>query len=184
MIFGRVPGVRHLVTSRRSELRLARVREFLSGLPTSEEVLVIGPSFETAAELTRSLGGALFGWRRTTLYRWALELARPVLLERQLTAVTSLSLEALWARVAHELGEAELLHRLSPLEGRPGLSRALARTVAELRLLRIPPDDVEPALAEAMRAFELALSDAHLADRATVYSLALELVGASPRVPV
>ncbi len=176
--------MRALVTSRRSELRLARARAFLRELPASGDALLIGPSFETVAELTRSLKRAIFGWRRTTLYRCALELARPALLEQGLTAVSSLSLEALWARVAHELGEDELLHRLEPLEGRPGLARALARTVGELRLLGVKPEAVEPALGEAMRAFETALQDGQLADRAMVYALAAEGVANSPRTPL
>ena len=176
--------MRALVTSRRSELRLAHARDFLKALAPSGDALLIGPSFETVAELTRSLKRALFGWRRTTLYRCALELARPALLEKKLTAVTSLSLEALWARVAHQLGEDELLHRLAPLEGRPGLSRALARTVGELRMLQISPDAVEPALGEAMRAFQDALSEGELADRSMVYALACEGVAHSPKSPL
>ena len=176
--------MRALVTSRRSELRLARARSFLEQLPPSGDALLIGPSFETVAELTRSLKRALFGWRRTGLYRCALELARPLLLERKLTAVTALSLEALWARVAHQLGTDELLHRLEPLEGRPGLSRALARTVGELRLLGIKREAVEPALGEAMQAFDDALKEAGLADRAAVYELARQGVLTSPRAPL
>lgn len=182
--FRQSPLVRALVTSRRSELRLARARAYLRQLPASGDALLIGPSFETVAELTRSIHRAIFGWRRSTLYRCALELARPALLEQGLTAVSSLSLEALWARVAHELGEEELLHRLEPLEGRPGLSRALARTVGELRMLGVKPEAVEPALGEAMRAFEAALTDGALADRAMVYRLAAEGVASSPKSPL
>ncbi len=176
--------MRALVTSRRSELRLDRARAFLRELPASEDALLIGPSFETVAELTRSIRRAIFGWRRTTLYRCALELARPALLERGLTAVSSLSLEALWARVAHELGADALLHRLEPLEGRPGLARALSRTVGELRMLGVRPEAVEPALGEAMRAFEAALTEGALADRAMVYGLACEGIALSPKSPL
>ncbi len=176
--------MRALVTSRRSELRLARARGFLETLPPSGDALLIGPSFETVAELTRSLKRAIFGWRRTGLYKCALDHARPLLLEKKLTAITSLSLEALWARVAHQLGTDELLHRLEPLEGRPGLSRALARTVGELRLLGIKKDSVEPALGEAMQAFDDALNEAGLADRAVVYELARQGVLNSPRAPL
>lgn len=176
--------MRALVTSRRSELRLERARAFLQALPASGDALLLGSSFETVAELTRSLRKAVFGWRRMTLYRCALELARPALVERGLTAVTSLSLEALWARVTHDLGAEKLLHRLAPLEGRPGLSRALARTVDELRRLRVSSDAVEPALGEAMEAFAQALTSAKLADRAMVYGLALDAVARSPKAPL
>lgn len=176
--------MREFVISRRSDLRLARVREFLNELPASADVLLVGATFEAGAEVTRSLGRSLFGWRRSTLYRLALELARPVLLSRGLTAVSSLSLEALWARVTWDLGESELLHRLSPLEGKPGLSRALARTVGELRNLGVAPEAVEPALAEAMRRFEERLLESKLADRALVLSLAAQAVSTLPRAPM
>lgn len=175
--------MRALVTSRRAELRLERARDFLRGLSPSGDALLIGPSFDAVAELTRSLKVSMFGWRRSTLYRCALELARPVLLERGLTPVTSLSLEALWARVTFELGEDALLHRLEPLEGRPGLSRALARTVGELRMLGTT-DGVEPALVEACRAYEAALEAQQLVDRASVYALALERVATAPKSPL
>lgn len=164
--------MRELVLSRRSELRLERARAFLAALPATAEVLVVGATFEAAAEVTRSLGRPLFGWRRTTLSRLALELARPALLERGLSPATPLSLEALWSRVAHELGDGELLHRLAPLDGKPGLGRALARTVGELRLLEVSPDAVEPALAAALRVFERALEASKLVDQAEVFRLA------------
>lgn len=176
--------MRTLVTSRRTELRLARVRAFLEGLPASESVLVVGPSFETAAEVVRSVKRPVFGWTRTMLYRHALELARPVLLEQGLTAVSSLSLEALWSRVAHQLGERGELGRLEPLRGTPGLSRALAQTVSELRMLAFDVEQVEPALRAALKAYERALSDVRLADRADVYRLARSQVASSPPVPL
>ena len=153
-------------------------------MPPPGDALIIGPSFEAAAELTRSIKRAIFGWKRTTLYRWAIELARPALLEQGLNVVTSLSLEALWARVTHELGEAGALHRLAPLAGRPGLSRALSRTVGELRMLGIGAERVEPALGAAMVAFETALREGRMADRAMVYSLAISRVGAAALAPL
>ncbi len=176
--------MRALVTSRRSELRIERAREFLKVLSPSEDALLLGPSFEAVAELTRSLKCAVFGWRRMTLYRCALELARPALMERHLAAASSLALEALWARVTHRMSKSGELDRLTPLEGRPGLPRALARTVGELRMLQIPSTAIEPALGAAMRAYETALSEAGLADRSMVYALAREAVTNSPISPL
>lgn len=161
-----------IITSRRNELRLERVRAFLSELSSDRPVLIIGPSFETAAEVVRSVQKPVFGWTRTTLYRHALELARPVLLARGLTAVSSLSLEALWARVAHQLGEAGRLGRLEPLRGTPGLSRALAQSINEARMLELAPEKLEPSLRAAALAFDSALADVKLADRAQVYAIA------------
>lgn len=166
--------MRTFVTSRSSTQRLGRATTFLEALPSSAEVLVVASTFEAGAELTRGLRRPLFGWRRTTLPRLALELARPALLARGLSATTPLSLDALWARVAFELGASELLARLAPLDGTPGLARALSRTVGELRLLAVQPASVEPALAHAMTAFDSALAAARLADRALVLRLATE----------
>lgn len=176
--------MRELVTSRRSDLRLTRLREVANELPSTGDVLLLASTFEAGAEFTRALRRPLFGWRRTTLFRCALELARPRLLGRGLTSAVGLSLEALWARVTWELGESELLHRLAPLDGKPGLSRALARTVGELRLLEVAPSSVEPALGEAMRRFDEALASARLADKAMVYALAREAVSSLPPAPL
>ncbi len=176
--------MRQLVLSRRSDHRVARAKAFLSSRSTSEELLILASTFEAAAELTRSTVPSFFGWRRSTVYRCALELARPALLAKGLTAVSALSLEALWARVTHELAEANQLHRLTPLDGMPGLSRALARTVGELRALEVNAASLEPALREAMMAFERTLADAKLADRAQVYALACEALEQAPAAPL
>lgn len=180
-----------LVASVRAELRLERARAFLKELPRSGDALLIGPSFETVAEVMRSTGVSIFGWRRSTLFRCALELARAELVAQGLTPVSSLSLEAVWARVTYELGEDQLLHRLQPLEGRPGLSRALARTVGELRMLGAPHpsplpmgEGVPPELSEALRAYEALLAEKKLADKATIFALAMKCVAQSPKAPL
>lgn len=176
--------MKRFVTSRRHALRLERAAEFLKGLPADREALIIGPSFETAAELIRSNGRSAFGWKRTTLYRLALEWAAPELLKQRLAPASPLALEAVWARVTHQLGHDGKLDRLVPLDGKPGLSRALGMTVGELRMTGVPAESLEPALREAMHAYERALRDAELIDRAGVYAIAREAVGRQPSVPV
>jgi ATP-dependent helicase/nuclease subunit B len=160
--------MRELVTSRRSAERLEAARDFLRAQPADGDVVVLGPSWETAAELVRSLGRPMFGWQRSTLFRFAAELARPALLAEGLSLASPLALEALWARVTFELDEAGALHRLAPVADRPGLARALNRTIADVRLAGVDPDRLEPALAHAARAFEAALAAAQLVDRAEV----------------
>lgn len=160
------------LTSERTALRLGRARAFLAERSPTEPVLVMGPTTEAASELVRSLERPLFGWRRTTLFGAALEVARPALLAQNLTPGSNLALEALWARVVFELGQRGRLGRLTALAERPGLSRALGRTIAELRALGRSTEGLEPALAEAMRAWEQALAQARLVDRAGLLSLA------------
>jgi RecB family exonuclease len=176
--------MRQLFISRRSADRLEVLRQHLRGLPSGEEALLLGATFESIAELTRELHRAFFTWRRTTLSRAALELARPTLLKNGIAAASPLALEAIWARVAHELREHHRLHRLLPLEDKPGLSRALARTITELRMLEVPHTSVEPALSEAMVAYEAALAVSKLADRADLYRLARDEAKAQPSVPL
>lgn len=161
--------MRELVTSRRSADRLARARAFLLRQPADGDVVVLGPTWETAAELVRSLSRPMFGWQRSTLFRFAAELARPGLLEEGLTLATPLALEALWARVTWQLHEAGQLDRFEVVAERPGLSRALLRTVQDVRLAEVDPSRLEPGLATAARAFEVALAEARLVDRAHVY---------------
>lgn len=165
--------MRRLITSERSSLRLDAARDFLATLPPDGDVLVLGASFEAAAELVRSLRRPIFGWQRATLFRCAAELARPHLLEEGLALATPLALEALWARVVYDLELAGKLGRLAPLSGRPGLSRALSATVAELRALEVPAAKVEPALQAAMEAFSEALARAKIVDRAELLRRAI-----------
>lgn len=176
--------MKRVITSRRTEQRLTRAREFLAALPTDRPVLIIAPSFETAAELVRSVGRSVFGWQRTTLARWALELATPRLLSLGLEAASPLALEAVWARVAFQLSSRSLLDRLSPLEGKPGLARALSNTLTEVRLKGLSPDGLEPALREALLAYERALHDAQLADRVQVFQLAQEALARADVPPL
>lgn len=161
--------MRELVTSRRSAERLEHARAFLAAQPADGDVVVLGPTWETAAELVRSLGRPMFGWQRSTLFRFAAELARASLLEEGLTLATPLSLEALWARVTFQLHEAGKLHRFEPVADRPGLARALGRTIADVRLAGVDVKRLEPGLAAAAQAFEAALAEAKLVDRADVF---------------
>ncbi|MEW5739527.1 MAG: PD-(D/E)XK nuclease family protein [Myxococcota bacterium] len=167
--------MRELVTSRRSVERLAHLRAFLEAQPADGDVVVLGPTWEAAAELVRSLGRPMFGWQRSTLFRFAAELARPSLLEEGLTLATPLSLEALWARVTWQLHEQGQLHRFEPVAERPGLARALGQTVSDVRLAGVDASRLEPGLAVAARAFEAALKEGRLVDRAEIFRRALRL---------
>ena len=161
--------MRELVISRRSLERLEHARAFLRGLPADGDVVVLGPTWETAAELVRSLGRPMFGWQRSTLFRFAAELARPSLLEDGLALATPLTLDALWTRVTWQLHEAGKLDRFEPVSDRPGLARALGRTVNDVRLAGVDVQRLEKGLVVAAKAFEAALAEAKLVDRAEVF---------------
>ncbi len=169
---------RVLVVSAAADRRLERAAAWLAARGRDEEVLILGATLEAPAELVRRVAqerGASFGWARSTLARTAAALAGPALAARGLAAVGELPLEALASRVVDGLRREGALGRFQPVAGFPGLPRALARTLAELRLAGVDPDAMGPESAEVARvhrAYEAALALAGLADRALVFRLA------------
>lgn len=169
-----------LLRANGTEQRLARARAWLAGRPAGEPVLVVAASPEAGAELLRRVAldataGAAFGWQRETLGRLAAELATPALVERELASIGALAAEAAVARVLHELHAAGRLGRYADAVGGPGLPRAVARTLGELRLACVAPErlnDVAPELAAIAVAYAAELERARLADRAIVFELA------------
>lgn len=181
---GSIAAVHEFFTSDRAALRHERARAFLGQCEPAQPALIIAATVEAGSELVRSLRRPVFGWRRSTLFGAAAELARPALLERGLGLATPLSLEALWARVVFQQAERGELGRFAELADRPGLSRALARTATEVRALGLPVAALEPALARALRAFEAALEAARLVDRVGLFELAAEAVDRAQPLPV
>src|SRR5215471_4574952 len=99
-------------------LRVRRGVEFLLAHGSRAEVVIVGASGDSAAQLARTASaesGGSFGWYRFTLTRLAL------------------ALEAICARIVHRLGTGGL-GRFAVIADRPGLPRALARTLDELRM--------------------------------------------------
>ncbi|HZX96875.1 MAG TPA: PD-(D/E)XK nuclease family protein, partial [Myxococcales bacterium] len=86
-----------------------------------------------------------------------------------LSPLSSLGIEAVCARIIHQLRGK--LGRFDPIAGRPGLPRALSRTLQELRMAAVRP---EGDLGAILDAYEQELAAARLADRAQVFRLALE----------
>lgn len=167
---------RRILCSSSATFRVQQARAWLGQRAAGEELLLVGGSVEGGSDLARfhtQAGQATFGWHRLSLRRLALRLAERALLEAFLTPATPLSLEAVWTRVVYELGHRGALGRFAKVADQPGLPRALARTVDETRLCGLAPDALDPDLAVAARAFEAALKDAGLADRAQVLSFAI-----------
>jgi CRISPR/Cas system-associated exonuclease Cas4 (RecB family) len=158
-----------------AEARLESAAAWLAAR-TEHHVTIVGASIEAAAEVARrALGGAAqasFGWQRTTLGVLAVGLARPELARRGLVPVGGLALEAVCARVVHDQRSA--LGRFAPIGDLPGLPRALARTVVELRLAG-DPALADDDLARLVKAFATELDGAGLADRAKTLAIATEV---------
>ncbi|MFL5290291.1 MAG: PD-(D/E)XK nuclease family protein [Myxococcales bacterium] len=178
---------RKLFTSPSAAARQERAARWLQALPPGAQALVVGFSQIAAAEVTRGAGcNATFGWHRLSLDGVAAAVASPVLAARRLVPVGELAIEAVCARVVHSCGRAEL-GRLEALAGHPGLSRALSRTLQELRLAGIEPAalaPLRPELAALLRLYEAELARARLADRATVLRLATDRIGDGIEHPV
>lgn len=166
-------AARAFIVSPSADVRQAAARAWLAARNPNDEVYVVGATLEAAAFVSRSFQTkASFGWHRTTPARLAWSMAAPLLAEERLTAVGTLALEALAARVLHALPEASL-PRLWPIVDRPGLPRALLRTADELRLAGLTPDRIDDAdLRLFLHHYERELSEGRLADRASVLRLA------------
>src|SRR6266851_3943081 len=165
---------RTLVTSCSASARLRRAAEWLAQRPTSERVLVVGATLDAASELLREVATrvpAAFGWERITFGRLAALAAGKALREQGLSPLSPLGVEAVCARLVHQLGGKGELGRFQPVWKQPGLARALARTLQELRLAAARPGG---DLGRLLKAYEADLARANLADRAQVFRLAIE----------
>lgn len=144
---------------------------------SERHVTVIGATLDASAEVCRRAvvlrGKGSLGWSRTTLAGMAASLARTELARRGLAPASPLALEAICARVVHDSdrGGKSALGRLAPIADRPGLPRALARTIGELRLARLAAIE-DPGLAGLLAAYERELAAAQLADRAQTLEIA------------
>ncbi|MBX3189758.1 MAG: PD-(D/E)XK nuclease family protein [Labilithrix sp.] len=170
-----------ILVSPSAQARLDRAATWLAARP-ERHVTVMGASIEGAAEVCRralasSAKAASFGWQRTTLGVLAVSIARPELARLGLVPASGLALEAVCARVVHEhhhpTSAKSRLGRFAPIGDLPGLPRALARTLAELRLAGDPGVD-DPDLKRLSKAFAAALESAGLADRARTLAIAAE----------
>ncbi len=177
---------RELIRSSRASLRLERAAAWLRARPATEPVLVVGPTREAAAELIRRVtleGGARLGVRPSTIGVLAADLSAPSLARAGVVPASAVAVEAVCARVVADLAGAGGLGRFEPVSELPGLPRALARTMLELRgagldLTRLPPD-----IRALARRYEERLEAGGLADRPLVLFTATEALRAGARVP-
>jgi len=132
--------VRELVTSAAASARLDLARAWLRERGPAGRALVVAGTQEAAAEVVRAAAadsGAAFGWQRFTLGRLAAVIAAEAMAERGLSPLSPLGVEAVCARVVHQLRGR--LGKFDPVATQPGLPRALSRTIQELRLAGARP---------------------------------------------
>jgi ATP-dependent helicase/nuclease subunit B len=160
------------LVSSNAQARIDALRAQLQRFEPHEAVVLLAPSYEVGSECLRDLKRTTFGLQRSTLFRYAAELAASALAERGLIMATPLALDALWARVVFKLERLKLLGRLTPIADKPGLRAALQETVGELRMKQIAVDSLSIELREACALYEAELQRAQLADRTQVFQLA------------
>src|SRR5512138_3788969 len=154
-------SVRFLTSPAASE-RLRIAQAWLEARAPGEEVLVVGATPDAANELLRRAAlsrGAAFGWQRATLPRLASALAQEAQGARALP-VSSLVAEALAARVLHVARGSGGLGRFADVAEGPGLVRAVAGAIDELRLAQVEPARVaqeSPELARWLGDFDALL---------------------------
>ena len=147
----------------------------------AREVVVLAPTRGAADDFLRAQCEAgLLGAHALTLPHLAAQLASPELARWGLAPVSQLGLEALIARVVHELRAASKLPYFAPVAGTPGFGRAAARTLGELRMENVEPAELERTgapgadLARLYLAFAEQLQKQSLSDQATLYGMALQ----------
>src|SRR5262245_58969030 len=127
--------MRRLVGSKVGEDRYAAARGWLAERSRREPLLIVATTLEAGGRLVCDAvaeGGSAFGWQVESLATLANKLAGTALAAAGLTPIRGVALEALCARVVWQLGERRQLGRFAAVEGRPGLPRALARTLSDL----------------------------------------------------
>jgi hypothetical protein len=127
-----------VVTSSAARTRIRRAEAWLESRSPDEELLVIGATLDAANELVRRVAkrkGAAFGWHRLTLPQLTFTIAAPVLAARGLTPLTRIGADALVARLVHRMNAEGRLGHCQSVLVTPGFPRAIARVIAELRLL-------------------------------------------------
>src|SRR5258708_4782349 len=124
---------------------ITAVRQWLSHF---RETLVVLPC-QSAGESLAQNRTNWAGVHRITLTQLASSLARPVMAEHGLAPIDALGVEAVSARVVFAAQQHGELGYYGPVASSPGFARALARTLGELRLAGVRPDDLAGAGAPA-----------------------------------
>jgi len=171
--------VRRLVQSASYATLLDALADFLASLKDHPEIVVLAQTRGAADDFVRSACRiGLLGVHRMTLTGLAVDLAEGPLAHAGLTPAGGLSAEAMVARVIHKL-KAESIPYFQPVADTPGLARAVARTIAELRLEGVRPERVAATgppgrdLARMAALFEEELANQSAADFALLLRYAI-----------
>ncbi len=155
---------------------MASIMDSLTGYP---EILILAHSRGAADDFARWCchTGSL-GVYRATLTGLAVDLAEAPLAHAGLSPLSGLSVEAMVARIIHQLKPNSIPY-FRPVADTPGLARAVAASLSELRLEGVRPEQVAATgrpgqdLAQMATLFEEELAAAHAADFAILLQYAI-----------
>src|SRR5271166_6702545 len=140
-----MPASREIIVSERAADRIAAAGAWLESQPSATEILVVASVKEAADDLVRAFAvsrGAMLRVHRLTLDRLVGLLAAEELADAGLAPADGLAAEAVAARAVFRLAPSGALAHFEPVLDRPGFSRALARTLIELRWNNIGIDEL------------------------------------------
>jgi len=164
---------------------MAVARAFLEQLPVAAEVLVIGATRGAADDFARTIAreaGATFGVTRFSLTELAARAAGAGEAAGRRAPATGAGTEAVAARAVFD-ASGELAY-FTPVASMPGFSRALARTIHELRLAAVDAskmttgDAATADIGRLLAKMEAEFGRAAVDDRAALFRLATSAVNA------
>ncbi len=171
--------MRRLVQSPSYADLLDQAAQFLTSLQDSPEVVVIAQTRGAADDFVRSACTRGFlGVHRTTLTGLAVDLAQAPLARAGLSPLGGLGAEAMVARLIYRL-KADSIPYFKPVADTPGLARAVAATLAELRSEGVRPEQIASTgapgrdLARIAALFEDELAERSAADFALLLRYAI-----------
>ncbi len=174
-------ALREFVISRSNSTLLARASAFLATHTGESEVLVLAPTRAAANELAiNAFDQGCQGVHAYTLIQLAAQLAAQPMAQRELAPISRLGIEAIAARIVHAAQRAKKLDYFAPVAQTPGFPRALANTIAELRLQGVAASDLGSTgapgqdLAHLLTLYERELEERALADLPMILRLATE----------
>ena len=173
--------LRAIVRARSNIKLLPRAVAFLAAGAGLSEVVVLASTRAAANELALlAFPGGCQGVHTLTLTQLVVNLAAQPLGRQSLAPIGRLGIEALAARIVYAAQRAGSLHYFAPVSQTPGFARAAAKTIIELRLQNVDPQELASSgapgrdLAHLLNLYEQELEQRSLADLAVLLRLATE----------
>ena len=177
------------VESGSARTRIDAAADFLHSFPPDHPITIVGPSRGAADDLARAVARkrpATIGTVRLSLTQLAARTAVVALAADGRTPTSGLGTEAVATRAVFDASRDAGLRYFEPVAATPGFPKALARTVQELRLSSVVPDDLGSLpragrdLRDLLARFDASFDAASTVDRAALLHMAARLLRQRP----